>query len=68
VETQEDYVMVTPNVTVVYAGFWRRFLAFVIDAIIMALLGFVIGFLTSAPSQSLVSMVIGWLYFAGMES
>ena len=56
----------------VYAGFWWRFLAHLID---MVLLGVVISFFTlgavvvdGGVSAGLSGVVLSWLYFAGMES
>ena len=68
-----------------YAGFWIRFAAYFIDAVIVTVvnvaLTFVIfggSFLSGAPetsgffvqniSYTLVSLVVGILYFCGMES
>lgn len=51
-----------------YAGFWRRFVAWLIDGI---LIGIVVGLLTTQADQatsSSISTIIGWLYFAIMES
>ena len=51
-----------------YAGFWRRFLAALIDGILLGIVG---GILTSQMDQTAsgsISTIIGWLYYAGMES
>lgn len=51
-----------------YAGFWKRFLAYLIDIIILGIVG---GILTSQMDEgvaSTVTTILGWLYFAGMES
>ncbi len=63
----------------VYAGFWRRLVAIIIDGIILSIAGSIIrygilgpvlsistgGF---APSYELVSLVISWLYFTLLEA
>lgn len=66
-----------------YAGFWKRFLAFIIDTILITLaatlMGFVLGIVMAitAPLDelgvaekmaNLLGLLLGWLYFAGMES
>jgi uncharacterized RDD family membrane protein YckC len=51
-----------------YAGFWKRFVAYLIDAILLGIIG---GILTSQMDQevaSTITTILGWLYFAGMES
>ena len=51
-----------------YAGFWRRFVAWLIDGI---LIGIVVGLLTTQADQgtsSTISTIVSWLYFAIMES
>lgn len=64
-----------------YAGFWKRFAAFIIDGLILMVCGFIIGgFIdlvhefttgTSAGAGALGNLggiILGWLYFAIMES
>ena len=66
-----------------YAGFWKRFLAFIIDSLLItlaaSLMGFVLGIVmaVTAPLDelgvaqkmaNLFGLLLGWLYFAGMES
>ena len=64
---------------VAYGGFWIRLVAYIIDAILLTLvvggLGAILGFNLmetdlerQEPLFNLVSVVIGWLYFALMES
>ncbi|HYH10914.1 MAG TPA: RDD family protein [Thermomicrobiales bacterium] len=51
-----------------YAGFWRRFVAILIDGILLGIVG---GILTSQMDETAAgafSTLIGWLYYAGMES
>jgi uncharacterized RDD family membrane protein YckC len=51
-----------------YAGFWKRFVAYLIDAILLGIIG---GILTSQADQTTsgsVTTILGWLYFAVMES
>ena len=64
---------------VAYGGFWIRLVAYIIDAILLSI---VVGVLASLlgfnmmetdwerydPTINLLSFVIGWLYFALMES
>lgn len=51
-----------------YAGFLKRLVAAIIDGI---LVGIVVGILTSTMDESwsgVISTLLGWLYYAGMES
>jgi uncharacterized RDD family membrane protein YckC len=65
-----------------YAGFWKRFAAAFIDAIITMIGGFAIGYMfgivmvaggTHDPAVlkgmgSILGLILGWIYFAVMES
>ncbi|HEU5146928.1 MAG TPA: RDD family protein [Chryseosolibacter sp.] len=60
-----------------YAGFWIRFAAYFIDAVILSIVQFALAFLFVGDSTSifapnltvqLFSVVLGIAYFAGMES
>jgi uncharacterized RDD family membrane protein YckC len=65
-----------------YAGFWKRFAANFIDAIIMIIVAFIVGFVmivgglvnnrddldTVEFVGNILGIILGWLYFAGMES
>ena len=60
-----------------YAGFWRRFLAFLIDGIILATVDYFLGramgldptdFHQDRTAYDALTTLIHWLYFAGMES
>ena len=55
-----------------YAGFWIRFGAYFIDAIILGMVGFVFGLamaeVASEAIGSIINLVIGVSYFAVMES
>jgi uncharacterized RDD family membrane protein YckC len=55
-----------PSVSV-YAGFWLRFVAWLIDVPILAVMSTVIAVLTLGIG-SLFGIIIGWLYYALMES
>lgn len=57
--------LTTPGVE--YAGFWRRFLASLIDAII---LGVVVGVINLGFGDlgELVGLIVGWIYYACLES
>lgn len=61
--------------TIQYAGFWKRFVAAIIDGIILTIGGWLIGSLIGVlfgwfgiPLAYLVGFVGGWLYYALMES
>jgi uncharacterized RDD family membrane protein YckC len=56
-----------------YAGFWRRFAAYIIDAILLSIVLVPLALVFRDPDQqttisSPLSTAIGWLYFALMES
>lgn len=68
-----------------YAGFWLRFVAIIIDVIVLTIVQFpltlIMGpatmytytngsfeFHTTNSGAQIVSIIIGWVYFAGMES
>jgi uncharacterized RDD family membrane protein YckC len=58
-----------------YMGFWIRVVAYLIDAVVLGIVGFIVGLLVGAifgenaqTVSSLVGLVIGWLYFAYLES
>src|SRR5688572_30691252 len=64
---------------VAYGGFWIRLLAYIIDAILLSLVAGVVGAVLGvnyldpdmasySTSANLVSFLIGWLYFALLES
>jgi uncharacterized RDD family membrane protein YckC len=64
---------------VAYGGFWMRFVAYIIDAIVLSVAMGVLAAIFGVslmqtdieqydPTLNLVSFVIGWLYFALMES
>lgn len=64
-----------------YAGFWKRFLAYILDGIILyifvSVIGFIIGITYGVAGGTaegarvlsfLLSLILGWLYFGLMES
>jgi uncharacterized RDD family membrane protein YckC len=67
-----------------YAGFWLRFVAFIIDSILLNIVGGVLGLIVglgagfgglsdgavtgATAASSALSLIINWLYFAFMES
>ena len=62
-----------------YGGFWIRFVAYLIDAILLSIVFGVVGSAFGInvfdpdwerydPTANLISLVIGWLYFALLES
>ena len=63
--------------SVQYGGFWIRVVAYIIDAILLSVAAGVIGVVTGGGYDDLehinysgsgISLVVGWLYFALMES
>ena len=50
-----------------YAGFWRRFVAWFIDVLLVGLV-FGIFYFASPSVQGVLSLVAWWLYYALMES
>jgi uncharacterized RDD family membrane protein YckC len=69
-----------PAGAVAYGGFWIRFVAYVIDAILLSLVFWALAAVVGVnpmdienasgfnPMLNLTSLVVGWLYFALMES
>ena len=64
---------------VAYGGFWIRFVAYLIDAILLSVVYGVVAtvlgvdlmspdFVNYAPEANLISLLVGWLYFALLES
>ena len=64
---------------VAYGGFWIRLVAYIIDAILISLVFTVVGAVIGVsiwnpnvehydPTLNIASLVVGWLYFALMES
>lgn len=51
-----------------YAGFWKRFVAYLIDAIVLGIIGALLTIGMDEDSAGLVTGLLGWFYFAGMES
>jgi predicted Zn finger-like uncharacterized protein len=52
-----------------YAGFWKRFAAAIIDGFILMFAGFIIGgFIGAHALGNIAGIIMGWLYFAIMES
>ncbi len=77
----ETIAVATPSV-LVYAGFWLRIAAFILDTllilVVLFLIGFAIGFAVNNAKVvgnsetfdlfDIFSIILQWLYFAGMES
>ena len=72
-----------PAGSIGYAGFWRRAVAFVIDSVVLIILGFplalipAVSVLTDSDPATMIGKtaaaiatrgLLSWLYFAGMES
>src|SRR5690606_31987266 len=53
---------------VIYAGFWKRAVALLIDFVILALIGALVNLLLAEWLASLIGLFLGWAYYAGMES
>jgi uncharacterized RDD family membrane protein YckC len=51
-----------------YAGFWKRLVAWLIDAILLAIVGAIVNQIFDQNVAALISTLVGWGYFAGMES
>ena len=69
-------VQTTGPTTIAYGGFWIRVVAYIIDAILLSIVSGILGFATGIDFYGThfnllangTSLVIGWLYFALMES
>ncbi len=51
-----------------YAGFWRRFAAYLIDWVILIIAAVIIRLVLADWLAGTITFFLGWLYFAGMES
>ena len=66
-QDQHDYIF--EERPLVYAGFWGRFAAAVLDALILFFLNVVVGYVLSSPLlEGIVRLILGWLYAALQES
>ena len=89
---QNESNLVVPQPIIIYASFWERFGAMIIDAIILALASYFVRMIFHTPtaeeivamsqnegfsrtisatyfsSANIVSIVVGWLYFALQDS
>ncbi|GAC1442936.1 MAG: hypothetical protein NVSMB52_00700 [Chloroflexota bacterium] len=54
------------SVQTMYAGFWKRFIAYLLDSILVAIVTGIL--LRAIPALSFSGILIAWLYFAFMES
>jgi uncharacterized RDD family membrane protein YckC len=52
----------------IYAGFWKRAIALLIDFVILAIIGAIVNLILAEWLASTISVFLGWAYFAGMES
>jgi uncharacterized RDD family membrane protein YckC len=57
-----------PQEVVTYGGFWERFFAALIDGIILVIPNYLLQAVFGELEGSVISIVIGWLYYASMES
>ena len=55
---------------VVYAGFWERFGASFLDALVLGILQFTLRFFLEEEeaTESILNFIVGWLYYAVQES
>ena len=51
-----------------YASVWKRFVAFLIDAAVFAVIYWILSQMLSGGTVPLVLLVIIWLYYALLES
>lgn len=52
-----------------YAGFWLRFVAAIIDGVILSIINWIVGLvLGGGITSALLSIIVGWVYFASLES
>ena len=51
-----------------YAGFWKRVLASIIDWLVMVVPMLIVTAIIGEQSSNILSVVVGWLYYALMES
>lgn len=49
-------------------GLWERFVAFLIDSILLGIIGAILTALVDETTSSTIATLLGWLYYAGMES
>ncbi len=69
-------VQTTGPATIAYGGFWIRVVAYLIDAILLSIASAIVGLVTGVSLYAGgfdylangASLVVGWLYFALMES
>jgi uncharacterized RDD family membrane protein YckC len=52
----------------VYSGFWRRVFALIIDSVILLIPNYLLQYLTSEITGSILSIPMYWIYFAAQES
>jgi uncharacterized RDD family membrane protein YckC len=63
------YVDTSQSVSRSYGGFWVRVVAAIIDGIILGVVQFILNqIIDDTAVLSLVNLVVGWLYYSGMES
>ena len=53
---------------VIYASFWQRFGAAIIDGIVLSVINVLLVFVVSSIMANVLSLVSGWLYYALQES
>lgn len=69
-----EVVYTAPGITPEYAGFWKRFLAVILDGIIVSAIGWLLSrgtgdfFGNAFLNDTFFPCIIGWLYYTLMES
>lgn len=53
---------------VAYAGFWNRAVAALIDGVLLAIVSIVTNILLNENAAGFVGFLVGWFYYAGLES
>ena len=51
-----------------YGGFWRRLAGYLIDVVIVGVIGGIIALIVSPNASSIISLLIGLTYFVGLNA
>jgi uncharacterized RDD family membrane protein YckC len=63
-----DEGLLFPDLPVHYAGFWERFGAAILDALILAIPGYALEYMLGRRQGFLFTILLDWLYYALQES
>lgn len=67
--TASSYAGASQPTALSYGGFWLRVVAAIIDSILLAVVQFVLALIIDDTAvRSLINLILGWLYYSGMES